>query len=80
MPSQYSTEGKIKEPNLALEASQGLFSAASSYARGDMGGVLQSVSGFVRAATTGRSAHAKSLATKTSPADVVRMRLILYVR
>lgn len=78
MPSQYSTEGKIKEPNLALEAGQGLLSAASSYARGDVGGVMQSVTGFVRAATTGRSAQAKSLRTKTSPADVVRMSLILY--
>lgn len=79
-PSQYSTEGKIKEPNLALEAGQGLLSAASSYARGDMGGVLQTVTGFVRTATTGRSAQAKARATKTSPADVVRTRLILYSR
>jgi metacaspase-1 len=80
MPSQYSTEGKIKEPNLVMEAGQGLLSAASSYARGDVGGVMQSVTGFVRAATTGRSAQAKSRQTKTSPADVVRMRLILYFR
>ncbi|KAI0270327.1 caspase domain-containing protein [Russula aff. rugulosa BPL654] len=72
-PSQYSTEGKIKEPNLALEAGQGLLSAASSYARGDMGGVLQTVTGFVRTATTGRSAQAKARATKTS-------RLMSYAR
>lgn len=80
MLPQYSTEGKIKEPNLALEAGQGLLGAASSYARGDMGGVFQQVSGFVRAATTGRSAQAKSRQTKTSPADVVRTRLVLYFR
>ena len=70
--SQYSTEGTIKEPNLALEAGQGLLGAASSYARGDMGGVFQSVTGFVRTATSGRSAHEKARQTKTSPADVVR--------
>lgn len=33
---QYSTEGKIKEPNLAAEAGAGLLSAVTSYARGDM--------------------------------------------
>lgn len=76
--SQYSTEGKIKEPNLALEAGQGLLTAASSYARGDMGGVMQSVTGFVRAATTGRSAEARARQTKTSPADAVSMCLIIF--
>jgi hypothetical protein len=80
LSSQYSTEGKIKEPNLALEAGQGLLTAASSYARGDMGGVMQSVTGFVRTATTGRSAQARAREMKTSPADVVRTRLILYFK
>jgi hypothetical protein len=78
--SQYSTEGKIKEPNLALDAGQGLLSAASSYARGDMGGVMQSVTGFVRTATTGRSAQARARQTKTSPADAVSTCLIIYFR
>lgn len=36
LPYIYSTEGKVKEPNLAAEAGQGLLSAVSSYARGDM--------------------------------------------
>lgn len=71
LPYVYSTEGKIKEPNLALDAGQGLLSAASSYARGDMGGVMQSVTGFVRTATTGRSAQARARQTKTSPADAI---------
>lgn len=75
---QYSTEGKIKEPNLALEAGQGLFGAATSYARGDIGGALQSVTGFVRSATTGRSAQQRARQTKTSPADVVRTLLFLH--
>ena len=70
--SQYCTEGKIREPNLALDASQGLVGAVSSYSRGDMGGVLRSVSGFVKTATAGRSAQERARQTKTSPADVVR--------
>jgi hypothetical protein len=69
--SQYSTEGIIKEPNLALDAGQGLLGAVSSYSRGDMGGVVRSVTGFVKSATTGRSAHERARQTKTSPADVV---------
>lgn len=36
LPYIYSTEGKIKEPNLAAEAGQGLLSAVGAYARGDM--------------------------------------------
>ncbi len=78
--SQYSTEGKVKEPNLALEVGQGILGAASSYARGDIGGVMQSVTGFVRTATTGRSSQARARQMRTSPADVVRTRLILYSR
>jgi len=71
LPFMYSTEGVIKEPNLAMEARQDFLSAASSYARRDMGGVVRSVTGFVKAATTAKSAQSKSLATKTSPADVI---------
>lgn len=69
---QYSTEGKLKEPNLAAEAGQGLLSAVTAYARGDVGGALQSAMGFVKTAT-GSSAKADKYAkaTKTSPADVV---------
>ncbi|KAF8485918.1 peptidase C14, caspase domain-containing protein [Russula ochroleuca] len=71
LPYIYSTEGKVKEPNLAMEVGQGLFGAATAYARGDMGGVMQSVTGFVRSATTGRSSQQRARQTKTSPADVI---------
>ena len=63
----------MKEPNLALEAGQGLLGAVSSYARGDMGGVFRTVTGVVKAATTGRGAEQRARQTKTSPADVVCM-------
>ncbi|KAI9450165.1 peptidase C14, caspase domain-containing protein [Lactarius psammicola] len=71
LPYLYSTEGKLKEPNLALEAGQGLLSAVSSYARGDMGGVFKSVTGVVKSATTGKGAGKRARQTRTSPADVI---------
>ncbi|EJF64750.1 hypothetical protein DICSQDRAFT_80416 [Dichomitus squalens LYAD-421 SS1] len=72
LPYIYSTEGKIKEPNLAAEAGQGLLSAVTSYARGDMGGVFSSVTGLLKTATGGtQRAEQKTRATKTSPADVI---------
>jgi hypothetical protein len=80
LPSQYSTEGKLKEPNLALEAGQGLLGAVSSYARGDIGGVLRSVTGFVKTATTERGATQRARQTKTSPADVVRMLSLTFIQ
>jgi len=72
---QYSTEGKVKEPNLAAEAGQGLLSAVSSYRRGDMGGVFKSAMGLVKTAS-GNTQKAEKLtkATRTSPADVVSAR------
>jgi hypothetical protein len=75
---QYSTEGKIKEPNLAAEAGKDVLSAFTSYARGDMGGVLRSAMGLVKTATGGASsqkAEQVTKATRTSPADVVRNKL-----
>ena len=73
-PLQYSTEGKLKEPNLAAEAGRDVMSAVTSYARGDMGSVLSSAMSLVKTATG--SAHAQKAeqitkATRTSPADVV---------
>ncbi|KAF8071909.1 peptidase C14, caspase domain-containing protein, partial [Lyophyllum atratum] len=72
LPYIYSTEGKIKEPNLAAEAGQGLLSAVTSYARGDMGGVFKSAMGLVKTATgSNQRADKITKATKTSPADVI---------
>ncbi|KAI0784526.1 caspase domain-containing protein [Abortiporus biennis] len=72
LPYIYSTEGKIKEPNLVAEAGQGLLSAFTSYSRGDMGGVFQSVTGIIKTASGSSSkAEKKTRATKTSPADVI---------
>ncbi|KAJ7475887.1 metacaspase-1 [Mycena latifolia] len=68
----YSTEGKLKEPNLAAEAGQGLMTAITSYAKGDMGGMFKSAMGIVKTATgSGQKAEKYARATRTSPADVV---------
>jgi hypothetical protein len=72
LPYIYSTEGKVKEPNLAAEAGQGLLAAVTSYARGDMGGVFKSAIGLVKTATGNtQKAEKLSKATRTSPADVI---------
>ncbi len=71
LPYIYSTQGMLKEPNLAKEAGQGLLGVISAYSHGDLGGVANNIMGFIKKATGGDDAHARSLATKTSPADVV---------
>ena len=71
LPYIYSTQGVLKEPNLAKEAGQGLLGAISSYSQGDLGGVASNLMGFFKKATTGDDAYNKTLATKTSPADVI---------
>ena len=71
LPYIYSTQGILKEPNLAKEAGQGLLGAVSAYSRGDLGGVANNIMGFFKKASTSEDAHARSMAVKTSPADVV---------
>lgn len=71
LPYIYSTQGVLKEPNLAKEAGQGLLGIVSSYARGDIGSVLSTASGLFKKATKGDDVYQKNLRTKTSPADVV---------
>ena len=71
LPYIYSTQGVLKEPNLAKEAGQGLLGIVSSYARGDLSGVASTAMGFFKKATTGNDVHQRNLRTKTSPADVV---------
>jgi hypothetical protein len=71
LPYLYSTQGVLKEPNLAKEAGQGLLSIVGSYARGDLGGVASAAMGFFKKAATGDAVYERNLATKTSPADVI---------
>ncbi|CAK4001333.1 Metacaspase-1A [Lecanosticta acicola] len=71
LPYIYSTQGVLKEPNLAKEAGQGLLSIVSSYARGDMGGIASTAMGLFKKATSGGDTYERNLRTKTSPADVI---------
>jgi hypothetical protein len=71
LPYIYSTQGLFKEPNIAKEAGQGLLGVISAYSQGDLGGVANNLMGFFKKATTGDDAYNKTLATKTSPADVI---------
>lgn len=71
LPYIYSTQGVLKEPNLAKEAGQGLLGIVSAYARGDMGGIASTAMNFFKKATTGEQAYERAKMTKTSPADVI---------
>ncbi|KAI9773450.1 MAG: Ca(2+)-dependent cysteine protease [Geoglossum simile] len=71
LPYIYSTQGVLKEPNLAKEAGQGLLGVISAYSRGDYGGVASTTMNLLKKATTGDQALERSRRTKTSPADVI---------
>ncbi|KAL9105014.1 MAG: hypothetical protein Q9163_000111 [Psora crenata] len=71
LPYIYSTQGVLKEPNLAKEAGQGLLGIVSAYARGDMGGIANTAMGFFKKATKGGESYERAKQTKTSPADVI---------
>ncbi|KAF1839625.1 hypothetical protein BDW02DRAFT_486395 [Decorospora gaudefroyi] len=71
LPYIYSTQGVLKEPNLAKEAGQGLLGIVSSYARGDIGSMIGGATSLFKKAMTGDEVYKKNLRTKTSPADVV---------
>jgi metacaspase-1 len=71
LPYIYSTQGVLKEPNLAKEAGQGLLGIVSSYAKKDFGGMLTSASGLFKKVTQGDDVYQRNLRTKTSPADVI---------
>ncbi|BCR84630.1 caspase family protein [Aspergillus chevalieri] len=71
LPYVYSTQGVLKEPNLAKEAAQDLFSAITSYGNGDLSSMAETAIGFFKKAAIGSSARERTVMTKTSPADVV---------
>lgn len=71
LPYIYSTQGILKEPDLAKEAGQGLLNVISSYTHGDLSSVASNIIGFAKKAMSSEDAYNRSLATKTSPADVI---------
>ncbi|KAI5212966.1 hypothetical protein AUEXF2481DRAFT_31037 [Aureobasidium subglaciale EXF-2481] len=71
LPYIYSTQGVLKEPNLAKEAGQGLLGIVSSYARGDLGGMASTAMGLFKKVTKGNDSYEANKRTKTSPGDVI---------
>lgn len=71
LPYIYSTQGILKEPNLAKEAGAGLLGVISSYSHSDLGRVASNLMDFFKKATMGDDAYNKTTATKSSPADVI---------
>lgn len=73
LPYIYSTQGVLKEPNLAKDAGINILGMLSSYGQGDLNGMFKKGVGLFNRATKGEEAHAKTMATKTSPADVIML-------
>jgi hypothetical protein len=71
LPYIYSTQGVLKQPNLSKEAGQGFLGVISSYSQGDLGGIASNLMSFFKKVTTGDDSYNKTIATKTSPADVI---------
>lgn len=71
LPYVYSTQGVLKEPNLAKEAAQDLFSAFNSYEKGDVRAIADTAIGFFKKATVSDDARERSKAAKTAVGDVI---------
>lgn len=71
LPYTYSTQGKLKEPNMLADAGSGALGAATSYMRGDIGGVLKSVMSVGKRVMNGDKAHNVTIQTRSSDADVI---------
>ena len=53
------------------EAGSGLLDAVTSYSRGDISGVMNSVQGLFKRVTNGNDGYEKTKATKTAPCDAI---------
>jgi len=71
LPYIYSTQGLLKEPDLAKEAGKGLLGMLQNYATGNFGGMASTAMGLFKKATSGNEVYNRNLQTKTSPADVI---------
>jgi hypothetical protein len=69
---QYTTQGKIKEPNLFEGAPQDLLTAGMDYIRGDSAGAMSSIFGLAKGAWDANRAEQITKDTKTSAADVIQ--------
>ncbi|WVQ98413.1 hypothetical protein IAU59_005536 [Kwoniella sp. CBS 9459] len=68
----YTTEGKIKEPDLLSEAREGLLGAGMDILKGDTGGIMSNLFGAAKSVFDAKQSDEKTKRTKTSPADVIQ--------
>jgi len=71
LPYTYSTEGKIKEPNLLAEAGQGLLTTGMDYFKGNKKAAIRDLVNVVKTTVQKNSAVSNSRQTRTSPADAI---------
>ncbi|SPJ92435.1 uncharacterized protein FTOL_13721 [Fusarium torulosum] len=70
-PYVYSTQGILKEPDLAKEASQRFLDVVSLYSQRDLGGGASSVFGLMREAANSNEVRERDRKTEASPADII---------
>ncbi|KPV77110.1 uncharacterized protein RHOBADRAFT_34587, partial [Rhodotorula graminis WP1] len=73
LPYTYSTKGVLKEPNMLADAGSGALGAATSYLRGDMGGVFKSLTSVGKRIMNGDKATEVTKQTRSSNADVITL-------
>ncbi|CAG8513131.1 1060_t:CDS:2 [Funneliformis mosseae] len=73
LPYIYSTQGKVKEPNILSDGGSTILSVGMSYMRGDLNGIKTSLMSFGKRATSGKSIAEQNRQTKSSPADVIML-------
>jgi hypothetical protein len=71
LPYIYSTEGKIKEPNLLADAGSSILQSGLAYVRGDKQGALKGMISMVKTASNSKKSDKISKSTRTSAADVI---------
>ncbi|GAA5973386.1 hypothetical protein JCM11641_003105 [Rhodosporidiobolus odoratus] len=71
LPYTYSTKGVLKEPNMLADAGSGAMGAATSYLKGDMGGVFKSLTSVGKRIMTGDKVVERQKQLKSSNADVI---------
>ncbi|KAI5480983.1 metacaspase CasA, partial [Pseudohyphozyma bogoriensis] len=71
LPYIYSTEGKLKEPNLLADAGKGAMGAVKSYMQGDLSGVFSTLTSVGKKIATGNSNQAAVRQAKMSNADCI---------
>nr|XP_031858570.1 uncharacterized protein CI109_005950 [Kwoniella shandongensis]KAA5525642.1 hypothetical protein CI109_005950 [Kwoniella shandongensis] len=76
LPYIYSTEGKIKEPDLLAEASEGLLGAGMDILRGDTGGIMSNLFGAAKSVWEAKQADAFIAALTKYPQQSYQQLLV----